>query len=81
MSKSRRRSQSPRPPLLGTAGVHFSLGTAAALARREPGFAEIGAVAPTTDVALAMFPPFLVLMIVFNGFNIAEENAPKLLRE
>ena len=27
-----------------------------------------------------MFPPFLVLMIVFNGFNIAEENAPKLLR-
>ena len=34
----------------------------------------IGAVAPTTDVALAMFPPFLVLMIVFNGFNIAEES-------
>ena len=40
----------------------------------------IGAVAPTTDVALALFPPFLVLMIVFNGFNIAEENAPRVLR-
>jgi len=40
----------------------------------------IGAVAPTTDVALALFPPFLVLMIVFNGFNIAEESAPKALR-
>jgi len=40
----------------------------------------IGAVAPTTDTALALFPPFLVLMIVFNGFNIAEENAPKALR-
>lgn len=40
----------------------------------------IGAIAPTTDVALALFPPFLVLMIVFNGFNIAEENAPRALR-
>ena len=40
----------------------------------------IGAIAPTTDTALALFPPFLVLMIVFNGFNIAEENAPKALR-
>ena len=27
-----------------------------------------------------MFPPILVLMIVFNGFNLAEENAPKALR-
>lgn len=40
----------------------------------------IGAVAPNTDAALALFPPLLVLMIVFNGFNIAEENAPKALR-
>lgn len=40
----------------------------------------IGAVAPTTDTALALFPPIIVLMIVFNGFNIAEENAPRLLR-
>jgi hypothetical protein len=40
----------------------------------------LGAVAPTTDTALALFPPFLVLMIIFNGFNIAEESAPKALR-
>ncbi|EOD13137.1 hypothetical protein EMIHUDRAFT_464731 [Emiliania huxleyi CCMP1516] len=40
----------------------------------------IGAVAPTTDTALALFPPFLVLMIVFNGFNIAEESTPRALR-
>ena len=40
----------------------------------------LGAVAPSTDTALAMFPPILVLMIVFNGFNLAEENAPKALR-
>jgi len=40
----------------------------------------LGAVAPTTDTALAMFPPILVLMIVFNGFNLAEENAPRALR-
>jgi hypothetical protein len=40
----------------------------------------LGAVAPTTDTALAMFPPILVLMIVFNGFNLAEESAPKALR-
>jgi hypothetical protein len=40
----------------------------------------LGAAAPTTDVALAMFPPILVLMIIFNGFNLAEENTPKVLR-
>ena len=40
----------------------------------------LGAVAPTTDTALALFPPILVLMIVFNGFNLAEENAPRALR-
>ena len=40
----------------------------------------LGAVAPSTDVALALFPPILVLMIIFNGFNIAEENAPRALR-
>ena len=27
-----------------------------------------------------MFPPILVLMIIFNGFNLAEENTPKVLR-
>jgi len=40
----------------------------------------LGAVAPSTDVALALFPPILVLMIIFNGFNIAESNTPKALR-
>ena len=40
----------------------------------------LGAVAPSTDAALALFPPLLVLMIIFNGFNIAEENTPALLQ-
>lgn len=40
----------------------------------------LGAVAPSTDVALALFPPLLVLMIIFNGFNLAAESTPKALR-
>ena len=40
----------------------------------------LGATAPSTDAALAMFPPIIVLMIIFNGFNIAEENTPALLQ-
>eukprot|EP00747_Dinoflagellata_sp_TGD_P094333 gnl/TRDRNA2_/TRDRNA2_166071_c0_seq1.p1 gnl/TRDRNA2_/TRDRNA2_166071_c0~~gnl/TRDRNA2_/TRDRNA2_166071_c0_seq1.p1 ORF type:complete len:318 (+),score=61.78 gnl/TRDRNA2_/TRDRNA2_166071_c0_seq1:104-955(+) len=40
----------------------------------------LGAVAPSTDAALALFPPILVVMVVFNGFNIAEDNVPKALR-
>merc|ERR1712034_40889 len=36
----------------------------------------IGAVSPSTSTALALFPPILVLNIVFNGFNIAEKNVP-----
>ena len=40
----------------------------------------LGAAAPSTDAALALFPPIIVLMIIFNGLNIAEENAPKALR-
>ena len=40
----------------------------------------LGAAAPSTDTALAMFPPLLVLMIIFNGFNIAEESTPRALR-
>ena len=40
----------------------------------------LGAAAPSTDTALAMFPPILVLMIIFNGFNIADESTPKALR-
>ncbi len=40
----------------------------------------LGAAAPSSDAALAMFPPIIVLMIIFNGFNIAEENTPALLQ-
>ena len=36
--------------------------------------------APSSDAALAMFPPIIVLMLIFNGVNIAEENTPALLQ-
>ena len=39
----------------------------------------LGAISPSSEVALAMLPPIVVLQIIFNGFNIAEENTPKLL--
>jgi ABC-type multidrug transport system permease subunit len=32
----------------------------------------LGAAAPSSDVALALFPPITVLTIIFNGLNIAE---------
>jgi len=40
----------------------------------------IGAAAPSSDAALAMFPPLVVLMVIFNGFNISEQSTPKLLK-
>ena len=40
----------------------------------------IGSISPNSDVALALFPPLVVLNIIFDGKNIAEENIPKLLR-
>lgn len=40
----------------------------------------IGAVAPTQDAALALFPAIMVLNIIFDGKNIVEENIPRLLR-
>jgi len=40
----------------------------------------IGAISSTSDVALALFPPILILNIIFDGKNISEENTPKLLR-
>ncbi|KAJ1462443.1 P-loop containing nucleoside triphosphate hydrolase protein [Pelagophyceae sp. CCMP2097] len=40
----------------------------------------VGAAAPSTDAALALFPPLIVLMIIFNGSNIADESTPQLLR-
>jgi ABC-type multidrug transport system ATPase subunit/ABC-type multidrug transport system permease subunit len=40
----------------------------------------IGAVAPTQDAALAIFPAIMVLNIIFDGKNIAEESTPVFLR-
>lgn len=40
----------------------------------------IGSVASSSDVALALFPPIVVLNIIFDGKNISEENTPRLLR-
>jgi hypothetical protein len=40
----------------------------------------IGSVASTSDVALALFPPFIVLNIIFDGRNISEENTPWALK-
>jgi ABC-type multidrug transport system ATPase subunit len=40
----------------------------------------IGAVSPSSDFALALFPPLIVLSVIFDGRNISEENIPKLLR-
>lgn len=40
----------------------------------------IGSVSSSSDVALALFPPIIILNIIFDGKNIAEENTPYLLR-
>ena len=40
----------------------------------------VGAVAPSTDAALALFPPLIVLMIIFNGSNISDESTPKPIK-
>ena len=40
----------------------------------------VGAAAPSSDAALAMFPPLVVLMVIFNGFNISDKSTPKLLK-
>jgi len=40
----------------------------------------IGAVSPSSDVALALFPAIMVLNIIFDGKNVSEENTPRLLR-
>ncbi|KAL3923923.1 MAG: hypothetical protein SGILL_001357 [Bacillariaceae sp.] len=40
----------------------------------------IGAIAPTQDAALALFPAIMVLNIIFDGKNISEENTPVFLR-
>ena len=40
----------------------------------------IGSIAPNSDVALALFPPIIVLNIIFDGKNISEENTPWFLK-
>jgi len=40
----------------------------------------IGAISPSSDVALALFPAVIVINIIFDGKNIAEEHIPRLLR-
>jgi hypothetical protein len=40
----------------------------------------IGAISPSSDAALALFPAIMVLNIIFDGKNISEENTPRLLR-
>ena len=40
----------------------------------------IGSVSASSDIALALFPPIIVLNIIFDGKNISEENTPRLLR-
>lgn len=40
----------------------------------------IGAVSPNTDVAMSLFPPLVVLNVIFDGRNISEENTPFLFK-
>ena len=40
----------------------------------------IGAIAPSQDTALALFPVVIILNVVFNGLNLAVESTPRFLR-
>ena len=57
---------------LGLVSLHGLVGQSAGL--------MIGAVAPSQDAALALFPAIMVLNIIFDGRNISEENTPWFLR-
>mmetsp|Transcript_7530 Transcript_7530/g.17000 ORF Transcript_7530/g.17000 Transcript_7530/m.17000 type:complete len:753 (-) Transcript_7530:115-2373(-) len=57
---------------LGLVSLHGLAGQSAGL--------MIGAVAPSQDAALALFPAIMVLNIIFDGKNISEENTPRYLR-
>ena len=57
---------------LGLVSLHGLAGQSAGL--------MIGAVAPSQDAALALFPAIMVLNIIFDGRNISEENTPRFLR-
>ncbi|CAB9531044.1 Putative white-brown complex homolog protein 30 [Seminavis robusta] len=49
------------------------------LASEASGMA-VGAVSPSSEVALAVFPAILILNVIFDGRNISIENTPFLLR-
>ena len=57
---------------LGLVSLHGLAGQSAGL--------MIGAIAPSQDAALALFPAIMVLNIIFDGKNISEENTPWFLR-
>mmetsp|Transcript_4852 Transcript_4852/g.7352 ORF Transcript_4852/g.7352 Transcript_4852/m.7352 type:complete len:684 (+) Transcript_4852:75-2126(+) len=57
---------------IGMTTLHTLAGEAAGLV--------IGAVAPSSDIALSIFPAMIVLNIIFDGRNLSEENTPKLMR-
>mmetsp|Transcript_12686 Transcript_12686/g.29979 ORF Transcript_12686/g.29979 Transcript_12686/m.29979 type:complete len:750 (-) Transcript_12686:1177-3426(-) len=57
---------------LGLVSLHGLAGQSAGL--------MIGAIAPSQDAALALFPAIMVLNIIFDGKNISEENTPRFLR-
>jgi len=40
----------------------------------------LGSVASSTDAALAMYPPIIVLSVIFNGSNLSLESVPRMLR-
>merc|ERR1712021_293045 len=57
---------------LGLVSLHGLTGQSAGL--------MIGAISPSQDAALALFPAIMVLNIIFDGKNISEENTPRLLK-
>lgn len=57
---------------IGLTGLHTIAAEAAGL--------TIGSIASSSDVALSLLPPVLVISIIFDGKNIASENIPKGLR-
>mmetsp|Transcript_38154 Transcript_38154/g.88797 ORF Transcript_38154/g.88797 Transcript_38154/m.88797 type:complete len:268 (+) Transcript_38154:1254-2057(+) len=70
-------------PLVGLQPNKFltflGLGVLHSLASQSVGLL-LGAASPSSDVALALLPPTIVLNIIFDGKNIAYENTPWPLR-
>eukprot|EP00978_Attheya_sp_CCMP212_P039754 scaffold209912_cov54-Attheya_sp.AAC.2 len=40
----------------------------------------IGSISANSDIAIALFPPIIVLNVIFDGKNISEESTPRLLK-